>query len=80
MNIGDAVRARILELCDQRNLTVNKLSTICGMTQSTINNIVSKRNYSATVATIQKICDGLDITIYDFFHHEIFQDIEQEIK
>lgn len=80
MNIGDAVRARILELCNQRSITINKLSTICGITQSTINNIISKRNYSATVSTIQKICDGLDITIDDFFHHEIFHNIEQEIK
>lgn len=79
MNIGDAVRLRILELCDQRGLTVNKLSIICGMTQSTLNNIISGRNRSATVATVKKICDGLDITMAEFFDAEVFRRLEQEI-
>lgn len=79
MNIGDAVRLRILELCDQRGLTVNKLSIICGITQSTLNNIVSGRNRSAKVATVKKICDGLDITIAEFFDAEVFRRLEQEI-
>ena len=52
MRIGEAVRLRILELCRERNLSVNKLSGMCGLTQSTLNNIVSGRNNSATVATI----------------------------
>lgn len=79
MNIGDAVRLRILELCDQRGLTVNKLSIICGITQSTLNNIISGRNRSATVATVKKICDGLDITMAEFFDAEVFRHLEQEI-
>lgn len=79
MNIGDAVGLRILELCDQRGLTVNKLSIICGITQSTLNNIISGRNRSATVATVKKICDGLDITIAEFFDAEVFRRLEQEI-
>ncbi len=79
MNIGDAVRLRILELCDQRGLTVNKLSIICGITQSTLNNIISGRNRSATVATVKKICDGLDITMAEFFDAEVFRRLEQEI-
>lgn len=80
MTIGEAVRERILQLCQQRDITVNKLSTMCGVTQSTINNIVSKRNNSTTVATVKKLCDGLGITIEEFFDCELFQDLEQEIK
>lgn len=80
ITIGEAVRERILELCHQNGITVNKLSTICGITQSTLNNIVSKRNNSVTVSTVQKICDGLDIGIQDFFASELFKNIEQEIK
>ena len=80
MNIGEAVKARILELCSERNLTVNKLSTISGVTQSTINNIVGGRNNSTTVATVKKLCDGLGITITDFFTSDLFRDLEQEIK
>ena len=80
MRIGEAVRFRILELCRQHDITLNKLSTICGITQSTLNNVVSGRNATTTVSTIQKICDGLDITIREFFDHDIFDALEQEIQ
>ena len=80
MRIGKAVRLRILDLCQEHNITLNKLSTICGITQSTLNNIISGRNATTTVSTIQKICDGLEITIQDFFSSHIFDNLEQEIK
>ena len=80
MNIGQAVRERIIELCRERNISINKLSDMSGVTQSTVNNIVSGRNNSATVATIKKLCDGLGITIQDFFASDLFCNLEQEIK
>ena len=80
MNIGKAVSLRILELCRQYNITLNKLSTICGITQSTLNNIVSGRNNSTTISTIKKICDGLEITVLDFFTSSLFENLEQEIR
>ncbi len=80
MNIGSAVKERILELCAERNITINKLGTISGVTQSTINNIVSGRNNSTTIATIKKLCDGLNISIVEFFSSDVFNDLEQEIK
>lgn len=80
MNIGEAVRERILELCSERNITVNKLGNISGITQSTLNNIVSRRNSSTTISTIKKLCDGLDISITEFFTSDVFKDLEQEIK
>ena len=80
MNIGEATKLRIIELCSVRNITVNKLSTICGLTQSTLSNIISGRNNSTTISTIKKICDGLEISIQDFFNSSIFSDLEQEIK
>ena len=80
MNIGEAVKLRILELCQQRNISVNKLATISGVTQSTINNIVSGRNNSTTISTIKKLCDGLDISIEDFFCSDLFRHLEQEVK
>lgn len=80
MTIGEAVRCRILQLCEERNLSVNKLSSISGVTQSTVNNIISGRNHSTTVSTLQKLCDGLGITIQDFFHSDLFVGLEQEIK
>lgn len=80
MNIGTAVKFRILELCDEKNISVNKLATISGITQSTLNNIVSGRNNSTTISTIKKICDGLEITVQDFFCAKVFENLEQEIK
>lgn len=80
MDIGTAVKERILELCSERGITVNKLATISGVTQSTLNNIISGRNNSTTVSTIKKLCDGLDISISEFFSSPIFNNLEQEIK
>ncbi len=80
MIIGEAVKLRILELCETNNITVNKLSTVCGITQSTLSNIVGGRNNSTTISTIKKICDGLNITVQDFFNSDIFNDLEQEIR
>ena len=79
MNVTKAVRVRILELCQERNITINKLGTICGITQTTLKNITSGRN-GATVITIKKICDGLEITLGQFFQTEEFDLLEQEIK
>lgn len=75
-----AIQRRIRELCDERNITVNKLATICGITQSTINNILSRRTTKPTVSTIKKICDGLDITLSEFFDTDYFDSLEQEVK
>lgn len=80
MRIGQAVKQRILNLCEERGITVNRLATISGITQSTLSNITSNRNNSVTVSTVQKLCDGLDITIIEFFDDDLFRHIEQEIQ
>ena len=80
MNVGDAVRLRIMELCRERNITVNKLSTLCGITQSTLSNIIGGRNNSTTVSTVKKICDGLEISLVEFFSSDLFHNLEQEIR
>lgn len=80
MNIGEAVKERILELCRERDISINRLCSMSGVTQSTVNNIISGRNRSATVSTVKKLCDGLGITIEDFFHSPLFRDLEQEIQ
>ena len=78
--LTQAIQRRIRELCDERNITVNKLATICCITQSTINNILSRRTTKPTVSTIKKICDGLDITLSEFFDTDYFDSLEQEVK
>ena len=80
MTARNAVRNRIIQLCEARGITINKLSTICGITQSTLNNIVNTGSNNPTISTVAKICDGLEITIREFFNHAIFEDIEQEVK
>lgn len=80
MSIGEATKLRIIELCKENKITVNKLATISGVTQSTLSNIVGGRNNSATVSTVKKLCDGLNISIRDFFESDLFDDLEQEIK
>ena len=80
MTARNAVRQRILDLCESNKMTVNKLSTICGVTQSTFNNIVNTGSNNPTISTIAKICDGLGISVRDFFDDTLFEDLEQEIK
>ncbi len=80
MNVGEAVKERIIQLCREENISINKLSSISGITQSTVNNIVSGRNHSTTISTIKKLCDGLGITLEEFFHSELFRHLEQEVK
>ena len=80
MNIGEAVRERIIELCRENDISINKLCTTSGVPQSTINDLVNGRNNSITVSTVKKLCDGLGITLEEFFHSEIFQMLEQEVK
>lgn len=80
INIGEAVKERILELCREQSISINKLSSMSGVTQSTVNNIVSGRNNSTTISTIKKLCDGLGITIEEFFDSGLFRNLEQEIK
>ncbi len=80
MTIGEAIRQRIIELCQEHDISINKLSSMSGVTQSTVNNIVSGRNNSTTVSTIKKLCDGLGITIHEFFNSELFEALEQEVK
>ena len=80
MTSGEAVAKRILMLCNEREITPNKLSILSGMTQSTINNILNTGSKNPTVSTVKKICDGLGITLADFFDDTVFTSLEQEIK
>ena len=79
MTVGEAVRRRILALCEERSITINRLSILSGVTQSTLNNIMSGRNHTTTVATVKKLCDGLNMSLGEFFSSPEFAELEQEI-
>ncbi len=80
MDLRDAIKERILILCAERNVTVNKLCMMSGITQSTVNNIINSGCKNPTVSTVKKLCDGLDITLSEFFDSPIFNLLDQEVK
>lgn len=72
MYLSTAIKKRIYELCNERKISINKLCTISGITQSTLANINARPNTNLTVLTIMRICRGLNITLQDFFNSPIF--------
>ena len=79
MKIKEAIKLRIIELCNENNITLNSLSYISGMSPTTVYNTVSK-NKNPGVVSLKKVCDGFEITLRDFFDTDLFNDIEQEIE
>ena len=79
MSISNAVAERILQLCRDKNITVNKLATLSAVTQSTVNDIVNMKSKNIGIVTLKKLCDGLQITITEFFDDDMFRNLEQEI-
>ena len=80
MNTKQAVANRILELCTQRNITVNALAAVSGMPPSTIYSMLNEKSQNPGVVSIKKLCDGLDISLREFFNSELFEHLEQEIQ
>jgi len=80
MDIRSQIALRIEDLCAERNITINGLSYISGVSNSTIKGIFYGRSKNPGVATIKKLCDGLDITLAQFFDTDAFNNLEQEIK
>ena len=80
MTAKEAVAARILQLCNDRSIAVNALANLSGVSPSTVSSMLNEKSKNPGVASIKKICDGLDISIREFFDSDLFDDLEQEIK
>lgn len=80
MNIKEAVVERIRELCAERNIAINTLANLAGITPSTVYSMLDPSRKDIGIVTIKKLCDGLDIDIIYFFNSDLFIDLEQEIK
>lgn len=80
MRTKEAVAQRILELCRERNLAVNALANISGVSPSTIYSMLNQKSQNPGVVSIKKICDGLEVTVREFFDSPLFDETEQEIK
>ena len=80
MDTVTAVRNRILTLCEERGISIDKLSTISALPPSSIKNILYGKSQNPKLLTIKMICDGLEITLGEFFNTPEFDALEQEIK
>lgn len=74
------VKNRILYLCEEKRITINKLATESGVAPSTIKNILYGKSQNPGIVTLKMLCDGLGITLTEFFNTEEFKNLEQEIK
>ena len=80
MTIGEACKVRIRELCRERKITPNALSYMCGIPQATLKSILNGESKNPGIVTIKKICDGLEITIMEFYDTPEYKKLEQELK
>lgn len=80
MNVKDAVVHRFREICDQRGIKPNELANLSGVTPSTVYSMMDKSRRDLSIITIKKLCDGLDMTLGEFFSTPEFDTLEQEIK
>ena len=80
MDTREAIANRIRQLCAARNITPNKLSTMSAVPQATIKSILNGESQNPGTVTIKKLCDGLEITLGEFFGTPEFDALEQEIK
>lgn len=80
MDTISAVRTRILQLCEERNITINRLSTLSALPPSSIKNILYGKSQNPKLLTIKLLCDGLGITLGEFFSTPEFDALEQELK
>lgn len=80
MAVKDAVAERFLQICSERNIKFNELATLSGVTPSTVYSMMDARRRDVSIVTIKKLCDGLEITLGEFFNTPEFDGLEQEIK
>lgn len=80
MSVKDIVAKRFKELCDERNIKLNELANLSGVTPSTAYSMMDETRRDISIITIKKFCDGLDITLGEFFSTEDFDNLEQEVK
>lgn len=80
MRIQEATAKRIKVLCKERHISLNRLAYLSALSPGALRHIINGRTKSTTLATIQKVCDGLEISVIDFFSDNLFEDIDSEIQ
>ena len=80
MGMKEAVVQRICTICQQRNIALNQLANISGVTPSTIYNFMRSDRKDIGIVTLKKLCDGLEISMEEFFHDSSFENLGPEVK
>ncbi len=80
MNVKQATVMRFQEIMRERNIRPNELANLSGVTPSTVYSMLDERRKELSINTVKKLCDGLEITLGEFFSTELFDNLEQEIK
>lgn len=80
MGFGEAVIARLYALCAEREITINRLCELSAVPQSTVNNFINGKTHNIGIVTLKKLIDGFGISVSEFFHTDLFQNLEQEIQ
>lgn len=80
MGTYEAVKNRILQLCEEKHLTIHKLALLSGVSPSSIKNILYGKSINPGIVTLKKLCDGFGITLTEFFSNEEIKNLEQEIE
>ena len=80
MSVKDAVTLRFMQICKERNIKINELANLSGVTPSTAYSMFDARRRDISIITIKKFCDGLDISLSAFFTDTVFDALEQEIQ
>ncbi len=80
MRMKEAIVKRFQQLCKERNLKYNELATLSGVTPSTVYSMMDERRKDDSAITVKKLCDGLSISVPDFFNNPLFEYLEQEIQ
>lgn len=78
MKVEEAISKKLLKICRERNISINKLASICCLTQSTVQNIVNCNSHNPKLLTIVRICEGLNISLSEFFDDTLFVNLERE--
>ena len=79
MKVKDMVATRFKQLCDERKIKINELANLSGVTPSTAYSMMDESRRDISISTIKKFCDGLEITLGEFFSTPEFDNLEQEI-
>ncbi len=80
LDAKEAVAKRILALCREKGITINGLANVSGIPPSTIYSMLNEKSKNPGIVSLKKMCDGLEISLREFFNSDLFDDLEQEIK